>query len=103
MKKSILTAIVSVFAIFLLSGTVLAKKVKLEGKININTASALQLRLLPRVGPKLAQRIIAYRKKKKFARPSEIMKVKGIGYKTFLKLKNLITVNEPTKIRVHRK
>jgi competence protein ComEA len=62
-------------------------------KININTATAQELATLPRIGPKKAAAIIEYRNKNgKFQRIEDIMKVKGIGEKTFLKLKDLITV-----------
>lgn len=77
-----------------------AKKPKIEGKININTASPEQLRLLPRVGPKTALRIVAFRKKQKFKKPVDIVKVKGIGLKTFQKMKAYITVSKPTKVQV---
>lgn len=61
--------------------------------VNINTAGVDQLVKLPRVGEKIAQRIIDFRKKHgKFKKPADLMKVKGIGEKTFEKLKKLITV-----------
>jgi len=62
-------------------------------KININTASAADLEKLPQIGPKIAQRIIDYRKESGgFKRIEDLMKVKGIGEKTFDRLKDLITV-----------
>jgi len=65
----------------------------IHGKININTASADELDLLPGVGPVYAQRIIDYRKKNgPFKTISGIQNVSGIGPKTFEKLKELVTV-----------
>ncbi len=70
-------------------------------KININTASQAELDKLPRVGPKVAQRIIDYRKEfGPFKRIEDLMKVKGIGEKTFAKLKDMVTIGPeatPTK------
>ena len=63
-------------------------------KVNLNSASASELELLPRIGPVLSQRIIDYRKTKgRFERIEDLMGVSGIGEKTFEKIKNLITVN----------
>jgi len=53
-------------------------------KININKASAVTLRQLKRIGPKLSDRIVEYREKHgPFERPEDIMQVQGIGPKTF--------------------
>ena len=63
-------------------------------RIDLNSASASQLELLPQIGPVLSQRIINYRKTKgKFQRIEDVMKVSGIGEKTFEKIKDFITVN----------
>ena len=62
-------------------------------KININTASAEELAKLEKVGEKIAARIIEYREKNgPFATIEDIMKVKGIGEKTFELNKDRIVV-----------
>ena len=63
--------------------------------VNLNTATATQIATLPGVGEKAAQRIIEYREKNGgFRKIEELMNVKGIGEKSFLKLKPLITVGD---------
>lgn len=54
------------------------------GAVNINTADAAQLSMLPRVGEKVAQRIIDYRTEHgPFKKAADLMQVKGFGAKTF--------------------
>jgi competence protein ComEA len=61
--------------------------------INLNTATAVQLQDLPGIGARTAERIIEYRGKNGgFKKIEELMNVKGIGEKSFLKLKDRITV-----------
>ena len=68
-------------------------KRKLEGKININTASAGEFQLLPRIGPSLSQRILAYREAQGgFKSIEDLKEVKGIGDKTFQRIREHITV-----------
>ena len=61
--------------------------------VNLNSASVAQLQTLPGIGASTAQRILEYRQKNgTFKKIEELMNVKGIGEKSFLKLKPLITV-----------
>jgi len=65
----------------------------ITGMININSASANQLDTLEGIGSAYAQRIIEYRQANGgFKSIEEIMNVKGIGEKTFEKIKNRITI-----------
>lgn len=64
--------------------------------VNINTASAAQFEDLPGIGAKTAQRIIEFREKNgPFRKVEELMNVKGIGEKSFLKLKPYLSVGTP--------
>ena len=66
--------------------------------VNINTATQAQLESLPGLGPKVAERILEYRQKNGvFKKVEDLMNVKGIGEKSFLKLKPLLTVSDKEK------
>jgi competence protein ComEA len=65
--------------------------------INLNTATVDQLTTLPGVGRRTAELIIEYRTKSGgFKKIEELMNVKGIGEKTFLKLKPLVSAPAKT-------
>jgi len=67
-------------------------------KININTASVEELETLPQIGPATANKIINYRETHgNFQSIEEIIKVKGIGVKTFEKIKDRIIVKEENR------
>lgn len=54
--------------------------------IDPNAASTEELELLPGVGPSLARRIASARAKQRFERPSDLLRVKGVGPKLLKKL-----------------
>ena len=65
--------------------------------LNLNAATLEQLETLPGIGRKTAERILEYRTKSGgFKRIEDLMNVKGIGEKSFLKIKPLIAVPPKT-------
>ena len=68
-------------------------QVTLGGKLNINTATEKELQKLPGIGPQLAERIIAHRQAHgPFPSAHHITEVRGIGEKTFLRIRDSISV-----------
>lgn len=64
-------------------------------RMNLNIATASQLERLPRIGPKMAQRILDYRAAEgPFRRVEELINVKGIGEKTLDRLAPMLFVEE---------
>lgn len=69
-----------------------------QGVVNINTASAEELMLLPRIGEGKARRIIELRTKTPFKSVNDIARVKGIGLKTLRILKPYLRLDGPTTL-----
>ena len=64
-----------------------------EKSVNLNKASLEQLTMLPGIGIKTAERILAYRKASGgFSRIDELLEVKGIGDSKFDKIKKYIFI-----------
>ena len=85
-----ITLFMAIALVMIMTGSVFA-----EGgvKININTASVMELVELQNVGPSYAQKIVAYRQQNgPFKTPEDIMLVAGIGQRTFEVNKNRIVV-----------
>ena len=67
--------------------------------VNINQATSAEFARLPRVGAKLADRIVAHRKEHgPFRRIEDLMEVKGVGEKFFSTLKPYLTVSGQTTL-----
>ncbi len=92
--------------LFLLIATVLvlpivgsADEAAPQGTVNLNTASADQLQLLPRVGPALAAEIIAFRDSNgPFRSVDELVAVKGIGENSLNRLSPYVSVSGNTTL-----
>ncbi|HHW50355.1 MAG TPA: hypothetical protein GX406_02625 [Pseudoclavibacter sp.] len=64
-----------------------------SARVNLNTATAEELDTLPRVGPAMAQKIIAYRTEHGgFQSVEELLNISGVGEKTFAELEPWVTV-----------
>ena len=71
---------------------VAATAVSLE-VVNLNSATAAQIASLPGIGPKTADLVVQYRQKNgPFKKIEEIMNVRGVGEKSFLKIKDRLSV-----------
>ena len=69
-----------------------------ELRVNVNTATSEELTALPGIGDTIAARIVTYRKKNgSFGKIEELMNVKGIGEKTFLRLQPHVFVGPSSK------
>ncbi len=77
-----------------------------EGVVNLNDASEEQLMLLPGIGPAKARAILEHRQAHPFRRTDELVRVKGIGRKTFGHLRPFLTIVGPTTlskdVKLHR-
>jgi competence protein ComEA len=70
-----------------------------RGTVNINQATSPELARLPRVGVKLADRVVAHRTQHgPFKRIEDLMEVKGVGEKMFASLKPYLAVSGPTTL-----
>lgn len=96
MKK--LIPIIALVLMAVAAGAV-AGETAAAGVVNVNTASATELQLLPRVGPALAGRILEFREANgPFAAVDELVAVKGIGETSLEKLRPFVAVSGQTTL-----
>jgi len=69
-----------------------------EGVVNVNTATANQLQLLPGVGGSRADAIIQARERRPFRAVQELRRVRGIGGATLRNLRPYLTVTGETTL-----
>lgn len=68
-------------------------KATASAPVNLNAATREQLEGLPGIGARTAERILEYRQKNgQFRKVEDLMNIQGIGEKSFLKLRPLVTV-----------
>ena len=72
----------------------------LEGQLNANTATTEQWDLLPGIGPATAKRIVDYVRKHPLKRTYHLQRVKGIGHKTYDRLKPFLVLDGDTTLHV---
>jgi competence protein ComEA len=66
--------------------------------VNINSATLSELETLPGIGARTAQRIVEYRQKNGgFKKIEELMNVQGVGEKSFLKIRDRLTIGTREK------
>jgi competence protein ComEA len=67
-----------------------------DGRIVLNRAGLDELRKIPGVGPKRGAAILALRDKlKRFRRPTDLLRVRGIGAKSLSRMQPLFVVDDP--------
>ncbi|MBU1219922.1 helix-hairpin-helix domain-containing protein [Myxococcota bacterium] len=79
---------------------------EISGQVNINTAPASKLRIVPGIGKKKADLIIQYRAKKQFTNISELRKLRGFSAKMMSKIGKYLKTSGNTDIvkrRIPRK
>ncbi len=87
--------------LFLIAGTAPAFAAgKLTGVVNVNTATATQLTLLPGVGEARARAIITTRDQRGgFKRIEDLLEVKGIGDASLAKLRPFLSLSGESTLR----
>lgn len=71
-----------------------ARAAEAEERVELNTADKPALEALPGIGPRTAELIIEYRTENGgFKKVEDLMNIRGIGERTFLRLRELVRVD----------
>jgi len=83
------------------TGTAEAKKgSQVVGVVNVNSATAEELQMIPGIGASKATAIVSFRETQKFDTTDDLVKVKGIGDKLLAKIQAFVTVEGPTTAKL---
>lgn len=73
-----------------------AKGILADGRVILNEATAEELTTLPGVGPARARAVVELRTRlKKFKKVEDLLRIKGIGWKSLSKLKDRVVLERP--------
>lgn len=97
-RKLVIAAILVAVSATSMAATKQAKQ--LTGVVNINSATAVELTMLPGIGKSKADAIVAFRQTSPFKSASDLVKVKGIGEKMLAKIQQYVVVDGPTTAKV---
>jgi competence protein ComEA len=70
-----------------------------SGVVNVVSATVEELERLPGIGPSKAKAIVEYRKNHPFHKIEDLIKVKGIGHKMFVRIRSFLTLNGSTTLK----
>ena len=101
MRRSFRCPVILALLVILVSAPVLHanKKPPLQ-PVNLNTATALELRQVPGIGPLTADKILKMHKSYgQFKSVDDLCAIKGIGPKRMAKMSKYVTVGEPVAAR----
>lgn len=95
----LVVALVSAVPMFAADGDAASQPV-----LNVNSASIEQLMLLPRIGQKTAEQIVAWREQNgPFKKTTDILQVKGIGDASYELLKPYLVLEGETTLSVKQR
>lgn len=91
-------SVVALLALLVPASALAAKKPLAPGeRLDLNRAGAAELMRLPGVGRKRADAIVAFRARRPFRRPEDVLHVKGLSRSWFERVKGHLSAGEPAR------